>query len=45
MIYTSISHALMAFFAMFRTVFNNDIMESATDVFAQKNFPKDINLL
>ena len=25
---------------MFRTVFNN--FESATDVFAQKNFPKDI---
>ena len=40
MIYISITHALMALlqcFAQFST-----LLKSAPDVFAQKNFPKDI---
>ena len=38
-IYTSITHALMAFFTMFCTVFNNFEKQI---FFAQKNFPRDI---
>ena len=43
MIYTSITRALMAFlecFAQFST-----LIKSATDVFTQNNFPKDIFFL
>ena len=40
MIFTSITHALMASLALFSTV--SKLKKSATDVFAQKKFLEDI---
>ena len=41
-IFMSITHALMAFLALFSTVFKTLVRKSATDVFTQKKFSKDI---
>ena len=41
MIYMSLTHILTAFFPQCLAQFST-FMKSATDVFTQKNFPKDI---